>query len=399
MFDWLKNIINYPIIETEPVWEQVEDQMIMTEPGFILSPLNLIIFLAIYLIAKIFLKYLKKSYKLVGLTGKQLEIEGRRIAVWKLTKQVTYVLVLFLCIVSLQINNDHIDYAHILEYRFIGVGEKFHIAVYHIFLIVIVVFITRLVLSVIKLYIHRNVSKRENFDPGTEYIYTQLAKYFIYSVAILSVLRSFGADMELFIGALTIIGVGFALGVQNIVKDYMSGILLLFEGHVKVGDVIEVQNMNGDQSFIAEIKKINLRTSTVETRESKILIIPNAQLTHERVINWSMGDRITRFSIPVTVKYGSDLETVKTILLQCVKQHPKVLKTKEPIVRLLNFGNHGLEMDILFWANQNLFIEIHKSEIRFTIDEEFRKHNIVIPFEQADLHLDQEVIDALKGKS
>ena len=187
--DWLYDILNYPLIEGNPVWVQIEDTMVM-KPSFIFSPLNIIIFLAIYLVAKIFLKYLKRSYNLVGLTEKELKIEGRRIEVWKLTKQVIYVLVLFLCIVSLQVNNAHIEYAQILEYRFIEVGEKFHVAVYHIFLILIVVFVSRLALSVIKLYIHRNVSKRENLDTGTEYIYLQLAKYFIYSVAILSVLRS-----------------------------------------------------------------------------------------------------------------------------------------------------------------------------------------------------------------
>lgn len=396
MLNWLYDIINYPIIHEDPVMVERNGEMVLQE-GFIFSALNVLIFVAIYLFAKLFIKYLKRSFNLVGITDKELKIEGRRIAVWKLTKQVVYVVVLFLCIISMQINNNHIDYAQILEYRFIEIGEKFHIAFYHLFLIIIVVFISRLSLSIIKLYIHRTVNKREKIDEGTEYIYIQFAKYFVYSVAILSVLRSFGADMELFIGALTVVGVGFALGVQGIFKDYMSGILLLFEGHVKVGDVVEIQNTNGDENFVAQIKKINLRTSTVETRNNKILIIPNALLTHEKVINWSLGSQITRFTIPVTVKYGSDLDLVKNILTKCVMEHSKVVKTKEPIVRLVDFGNNGLHMDVIFWADQNLFIEIHKSDIRYAIDKEFRANGVEYPYDQMDIHLDQRSLDAISG--
>ncbi len=397
MWEQIYDIVNYPIIAGDPVLVQVENGWI-EEPGFIFSPLNILIFLAIYLIAKLFIKYLRKSFNVVGFRKKALKTEGRRNAVWKLTKQIIYVVVLFLCIISLQINNAHINYDQILEYRFVEAGDKFHIAVYHLFLIIIVVFVSRLTVSILKLYIHRTVSKREKLDEGTEFIYIQLAKYFIYSVAILSVLRSFGADMELFIGALTVLGVGFALGVQYIFKDYTSGILLLFEGHVKVGDIIEVQTINGEESFVCQIQKINLRTSTVETRNNKILIIPNSHLTHEKVINWSLGTQVTRFIIPVTVKYGSDLDLVKNILTKCVRDHPKIVKTREPVVRLVNFGDHGLEMDVLFWASQNLFIEIHKSDIRFEIDAEFRKHGVEIPFPQMDVHLDASSMDVLKSE-
>ncbi|MBN4071148.1 mechanosensitive ion channel [Crocinitomix catalasitica] len=397
MWEQIYNIINYPIISGTPILVQVGDEWV-EEPGFIFSPLNILIFLAIYLIAKIFIKYLRKSFNIVPFTKKALKTEGRPIAVWKLCKQIIYVVVLFLCIISLQINNAHINYDQILEYRFVEAGAQFHIAVYHLFLIIIVIFVSRLTVSILKLYIHRTVSKREKLDEGTEYIYIQLAKYFIYSVAILSVIRSFGADMELFIGALTVLGVGFALGVQYIFKDYTSGILLLFEGHVKVGDIIEIQNINDEENFVCQIQKINLRSTTVETRDNKMLIIPNSQLTHEKVINWSLGSQVTRFIIPVTVKYGSDLELVKKILLKCATDHPKIAKTREPMVRLVHFGDHGLEMDVLFWANQNLFIDIHKSDIRFEIDKEFRKHGVEIPFPQMDVHLDDASKEALKGR-
>jgi small-conductance mechanosensitive channel len=162
--------------------------------------------------------------------------------------------------------------------------------------------------------------------------------------------------------------------------------LLLFESSLKVGDIVEIDRHKED-NFVAKIKEINLRTSKVETRDGKELIVPNSQLTFQSVNNWSSDKKATRFNILLTVSYGSDLEMVKTIMTKAAKEHPQVLKTKDVIVRLINFGDHGYELDVVFWANQNFYIDIHKSEIRFAIDTEFRKHGICYPFPQLDVHM------------
>ena len=379
MFDWIYNIINYPIIEEET---------------FIFSPLNVLVFFLIYLSAKVFLKYAKRSFKILSLTDKQLTFEGKNIAIWKLTRQITYVATFILCVFSLRINNEQIDTSAILGYELIHIeNKKFHIAIYHIFLIIFIFFVARLMISIIRVYMHRAFGKNDKIDQGTAYVYIQLAKYLIYSIAVLITFRSFGADVDLFVGVLTVVGVGFALGAQHILKDYMSGFLLLFERSIKVGDVIEVQKFNGQANLVASVEQINLRTSKVKTTFDKILIIPNSQLTHESVVNWSLGKKVARFSILVTVSYGSDTEKVKTILMECARNHPRVAKSKDVIVWLKNFGSDGLEMELTFWATQTFAIEQHKSDIRFAIDHEFRKEGITIPFPQRDVHVIDKVAE------
>lgn len=390
MWEFIKDIFNYPIIDwnSDPVFS--EEGVLETPAGdiFTFTFLNIILIALIYLAAKIFIKYIKRYFKALHLTDKQLRIEGKEIAVWKLAKQLIYLFAFYICFLSLKISNPHLDLSDILAYEFFRIkNTNFHIAVYHLFLTVAIVFITRITLNIMKVFLLRTVRKNEKIDSGTEYIYVQLAKYIIYGIAIIVLLRSFGVDLDLFLTATAFLLVGVGLGLQTIFRDYFSGILLLLEGTVKVGDIVEVEAGAGQDNFVAKIIQINLRTSKVETRNDKILIIPNSKLTHENVINWSVGTQITRFSIPITFHYGIDTELVKSIMVGCAEEHPKVVKNKKPIVRLLDFGPNGLHMDLLFWADQNLFIEILKSDIRFAIEAELRKHEITIPYTQADIHL------------
>jgi small-conductance mechanosensitive channel len=181
--------------------------------------------------------------------------------------------------------------------------------------------------------------------------------------------------------------VGISLGLQDVFKDFFSGLLLLFEGTTKVGDIIEIQNYNGENNFVATIKEVNLRTTKVETREDKTLIIPNSVLTHKSVNNWSFDNPIVRFHIDITIHYESDVELVKQILVKCAQEHTKVKNTKPVFVRLLNFGDYGLELDVVFYIEQNFYIEIYKSEIRFAIEKEFRTHGIRVPYPQQDVYI------------
>ncbi len=370
MYIW-DNILNYPLIDTA---------------GFIFAPINIILFLVVILMGKLFLKYLKRYFKVLHIQDKQFTIEGREFALWKLIKQFVYFILVYICFKSLTINNTEINFSSVFEFDFIRIGE-FHISVYHLFLIVVVLFVSKLILNFLKVYLLKRVSKRTNLDKGTEYIIIQIAKYIIYTIAIIIVLRSFGVQLSLFLGGATAFLLAVGLGLQDIFKDFISGLLLLFEGTTKVGDVVEIVNVNQKDNAVATITEINLRTSKVKTREGKTLILPNSILTHQLVNNWSYDDSLTRFTIPVSVAYDSDVDLVKQILVKCASEHPKVKNTKPVFVRLLDFGNFGLEMDLVFWADQNFDIEIYKSEIRFAIVNEFRIHNVEIPYPQQDIHL------------
>ena len=180
-----------------------------------------------------------------------------------------------------------------------------------------------------------------------------------------------------------------ALGLQDLFKDLISGLVLLFEGAIKVGDIIEIKEGSEStlsKSLVAKVLQINMRTTKIETRDSNIYIIPNSRLTREYVENWNFGSSLTRFSIPIRVAYGSDTELLKNLLVQAALSHPKVKKNKDILVRLLSFGENGLELDLLFYADQSWRIEIVKSEIRFEIDRLFRKNGVSIPFPQRVVH-------------
>jgi len=391
------DILNFPLVDTR---DEISDStlfLIQNNPefaenftynsdGFILAPINILLFLFIFLMGKIFLKYLKKSFKVLHIDDKQFKIEGREFALWKLIRQFVYFIIFYACFQSLDINNDDINLGNILVYDFIRIGE-FHVSVYHIFLVVVVVFIAKLILNFLKVYLLKRVSKSKHLDKGTEFVIIQLVKYIVYTIAIIVIIRSFGIGLDLLLGGSAALLVGVGLGLQDIFKDFLSGLLLLFEGATKVGDIIEVQNYNGEENFIATIKEINLRTTKVQTRDDKTIIIPNSVLTHKSVNNWSFDNSLVRFKIPITIHYNSDVELVKQVLINCAQEHPKVKNTKPIFVRLLNFGNYGLELDLVFYAEQNFYIEIYKSEIRFAIEKEFRIHGIKVPYPQQDVYI------------
>jgi small-conductance mechanosensitive channel len=139
--------------------------------------------------------------------------------------------------------------------------------------------------------------------------------------------------------------------------------------------------------LVVRIKKINIRTTQIQTWEGNVLVIPNTILTRDKVENWSHGSKLTRFIINITVAYGSNTELVKDLLKEAANSHPKVKKTHQIIVRLSDFGDNGLHLELIFWADQHWDVQTYKSEIRFEIDRLFRKHNIRIPFPQRTLHM------------
>lgn len=402
MWQTIKNFFNYPIInwwstateakEAIPATATTEAvpfvEAVPSELVFQFSMVNIILIVAIYLVAKIFIKYIKRYFKAHHLTDKQLKIEGKEIAVWKLTRQLVYLIAFYIFFLTLKINNPHLNLGSIFAYEFFRIpGTEFHIAVYHLFLTSAIIVLTRITLNFIKVIMLKAAKKNDRIDSGTQYIYIQLIKYLIYCISAIILLRSFGMNLDLFLTATTFLLVGVGLGLQSIFRDYFSGILLLIEGTIKVGDVLEIETLDKQENFIAKIVQINLRTSKVETRDEKVIVIPNSKLTHESVINWSAGSRVTRFLIPITLHYGVDTDLVRKILVECAEKHGEVLKSRKPLVRLLNFGDYGLEMDLVFWAKQNLYIEILKSEIRFDIDKALRANGITIPYPQTDVHL------------
>lgn len=208
----------------------------------------------------------------------------------------------------------------------------------------------------------------------------QFSKYLIYTILVYFILSVFQVEFK-YLLAFSPLLVGVGLGLQQIFNDMSSGIVLSIENNIKVNDVVEVDGM------VAKVLNIGLRTSKVETREGIIIIIPNHILVNGKLINWSANKPLTRFSVEVGVAYGSDLELVRKILIECAKKHSKVVAQPSPLVILQNYGDSSIDMAVMFWSPHLFVIELVKSEIRFAINEKFKENNITIPFPQQDIYI------------
>ena len=177
------------------------------------------------------------------------------------------------------------------------------------------------------------------------------------------------------------LGVGIGFGLQTIVNNFICGIILLFERPIKVGDYIEL----GGQW--AEIKKIGLRATSVQTFDRADIVVPNSDLITNQVTNWTRTDRLARIRIPVVVAYGSDVTLVMKVLLECVKENPSVIQSPEPRVYFLRFGESSLDFQLRVYLTDIDNWYPVQSEILQEIDRKFRLEGIEIPFPQRDLHL------------
>ena len=224
-----------------------------------------------------------------------------------------------------------------------------------------------------------NYFKRQNIDYGSQFAINQLLKYFIYIVTGLLALESVGIQPTVLLAGSAALLVGIGLGLQQTFNDLISGIILLFDRTVEVGDFVQLG------SLVGVVKKIGIRTSVLETRDDISVIVPNSKLVGEQVVNWNHSDDKARFSVAVGVAYGTDTTLVKNLLLSVAKENPDILPTPEPFVRFTNFGDSSLDFELHFWSTRFMIIENVKSDLRFSIDDVFRKNNISIPFPQRDV--------------
>ena len=351
----------------------------------------LLIWLGTIILTVILNKFIKRMLKRY-LKKPNIKIKGTRITILKVLNQLLIVVALFAGFQAFRIENEVISIREFLSYDIIPkmADGKFHISMMHVITIVIIFAVSRFSINIFRLYIDRRFNENEDFDEGTRFVYIQFAKYIVYTFAVIFSLQFLFSDLSVLLAGSAAIFAALALGLQGMFRDMVSGIVLLFEGTIKVGDIVRIFSPVTGEEIIARVLKINVRTAKVETRDGNTLIIPNSLLTQDQIENWTFNSLHTRFHITVCIAYGSDTELVKKLLKQAALSHPEVSKKKPVTVRILNFGDNGLEMELLFWAKQKWYAEYYKSEIRFEIDRLFREHKIVIPFPQRTIHMSKE---------
>lgn len=276
---------------------------------------------------------------------------------------------------------------NIIEFELLKIG-KYSLTFGVLLTILLVVIFTKVVLWIVKKIIFRN-KKLGKFEDGNLHSLFQIIKYVIWIFSILIILDTIGLKLNVLLAGSAALLVGLGLGLQNTFNDFISGIILLFEGSIKVGDILEIDN------DVVKIQKIGLRTSEAMNRDDIVTILPNSLITTNKVINWSHQSKKTRFRINVGVAYGSDVDLVLEILQKSALEHPEIKDSLSINARFINFGNSSLDFELLFFSRNIFRIENVKSEIRKIINRKFIENNITIPFPQIDLHLKSNISEIL----
>ena len=228
--------------------------------------------------------------------------------------------------------------------------------------------------------LRKKILSGSGMDTGLKDSITSISIYLIWAMGIFLSLRMVGVSstsLTVVFGALSI-GLGF--GLQNIFNNFISGIILLFERPIQVGDAVEINGVWG------VVQKINVRSTLVQTYDNASLIIPNSEFISNQVINWSFKDHRIRRVITVGVAYGSDTALVSAILKEIAVKAQWVLKTPEPDVLFSDFGDSALIFKLRVWTLVDQMIKV-ETHIRFEIERLFREHHIEIPFPQHDVHI------------
>jgi small-conductance mechanosensitive channel len=202
------------------------------------------------------------------------------------------------------------------------------------------------------------------------------------TVAVLVALSSLGINLSAFAFIGGAIGVGVGFGLQKVVSNLVSGVILLLDRSIKPGDVVAIGDTFG------RIQSLGARYVSVATRDRTEYLIPNEDLITNQVVNWSFSDKLLRLKIEVGVSYGSDVHEVMGLMVAAAAATVRVLESPEPICQLHHFGDNGIEMMLRFWIRdpENGVANV-SSAVRVAIWDSFKKHGVEIPFPQRDVHM------------
>ncbi len=263
-----------------------------------------------------------------------------------------------------------------------GEGDKsIHITIGLLLLLTTAFVITSFFLKWIRKFFTR---KMENDDKLKFISIFKFIKYVVYIVVILFTMSAAGINITILITASAALFVGLGLALQELFQDIIGGIFIILDKSLRVGDVVEVDDRVG------KVFEIKLRTTRAITRDDKIIIIPNHKFISDIVYNYTQNHKTTRESVYVGVSYGSDVKLVTKLLEEVVSNRRGVLKSPKPFVMFDDFGDSALLFSLNFFVSDGFTVPRLKSDIRYSIDEAFRKNKVTIPFPQRDVHVFQQ---------
>ncbi len=217
---------------------------------------------------------------------------------------------------------------------------------------------------------------------GTRYAITTLAQYLIVAVGVILAFNTIGASWSSIQWLVAALSVGLGFGLQEIVANFISGLILLFERPIRVGDIVTV----GDTTGV--VSRIQIRATTIRNWDKQELLVPNKEFITGRLLNWTLSDQVNRIVIPVGVAYGSDVQKALQIISDVAKEHPRILVDPAPLITFEGFGDNALNLILRCYLDSLEFRLLTITELHTAINEKFNQAGIVIAFPQRDIHLD-----------
>jgi small-conductance mechanosensitive channel len=251
-----------------------------------------------------------------------------------------------------------------------------------VFLLLILFASVIIVERIVQKQLIRRFLSRTKLQPSLQFGLSRIIGYTLIAVGFYVAFQLVGVDLSSLAIIAASLGVGVGFGLQNIINNLVSGIIILAERPISIGDRIEVGGVAG------RVTKIQIRSTTVVTNDNITMIVPNADFISNTVTNWSHGDPKVRIRVPVGVAYGSDLKLLQQLLLEAAAEHPKALSDPTPVVLFTEFGDSSLNFELGVWTQEMTATPIHfTSEMNFIIEQKLRGNGIEIPFPQRDLHV------------
>jgi small-conductance mechanosensitive channel len=256
---------------------------------------------------------------------------------------------------------------------------------WQIIYVLVAIIVLFFIANKLKKWLINSLLTKSTMDLGARIAMGTIIKYLFILVGFVVIIQSIGVDLSTLTVAIGALGVGIGFGLQNVTNNFVSGIIILFERPIKVGDRIEVGDISGD------VIDISMRATTVVTNDNISVIVPNSEFISSRVINWSHNDRNVRFNIPVGVSYKEDPQKIKELLLSVAEDNTAVLKKPSSDVIFNEFGDSSLNFILRVWTTKLIQTpQVLKSQLYFEIFKRFRENGIEIPFPQRDLHIKNE---------
>ncbi len=263
-----------------------------------------------------------------------------------------------------------------------GAAKLIPITLADLFSALLIILLTLLAVKRLPALLEIAVLQRLDMTPAGRYTATTLTTYTIVAIGTAVVFSALGGSWSEIQWIFAALGVGIGFGLQEIVANFISGLIILFERPIRVGDVVTVGDTDG------VVTKIRIRATTIRNWDRKELLVPNKEFITQRLLNWSLSDQLTRLVIDVGIDYGGDVERALRLLGEAARENPRVLDEPPPFVTFENFGDNALTLSLKCFVESTEYRLTIMTELRLAINQKFKAAGIVIAFPQRDVHLD-----------